>query len=135
MCHALSTHLQAESAQLALPWDDRALELLGGAIRTSRCLSSLTLGGNVTGSGTLLMLRALKNSGGLLESLSVPGSSFDKSLADQVIKAVGYIQSLTRLDLGNTPLTPDQRESITTMLERNRKNIERWRFLCGLGRV
>ena len=135
LCHALSTHLQAESAQLTLPWDDRALKLLGSAVSTSRCLSSLTLGGNVTGSGTLLMLGALKNSGGQLKSLSFPDSSFDKERVDEVIEALGYIQSLTQLDLGNTLLTADQKKSITTMLERNAKNIERWQLLGGSWRV
>lgn len=126
---ALSTHLKAESAHLTLPWTNGRLKLLGDAIRTSPCLSSLTLGGNLTGFGALQLLNALKNSGGQLESLSFLGS-FDEALIDTMIATVGYIPSLTRVYLGNTP-TPEQKKSLTTMLERHWKNIERWRYLTG----
>jgi hypothetical protein len=134
LCHALSTHLQAESAQLTVPWTDGRLKLLGDTICTSR-LSSLTLGGSLTGFGTLHLLDALKNSGGQLASLSFPDSHFDKAAVDAVITAIGYISSLTELKLGKTLLTSDQAKSVTTTLEHNKKNIESWHFLSGPGRV
>jgi hypothetical protein len=95
----------------------------------------LTLGGSLTDFGTLHLLDALKNSGGRLASLSFPDSHFDKAVVDAVTTAIGYITSLTELDLGKTLLTPDQAKSITTTLEHNKKNIESWQFLSGPGRV
>ncbi|NKI96772.1 hypothetical protein FHT26_004735 [Rhizobacter sp. SG703] len=134
LCDALSTNLQTSSAHLALPWRDGYLKLLGQAICKSPCLSSLTLGGNLPEIGMLELLHALTSPACQLQSLSFPDSSFSLALVDAAIKAIEHSTSLIQLDLGDTPLTPDQRDRIATVLSNNR-NIAAWEFLSAGGRI
>jgi hypothetical protein len=134
LCEALSTHLRTESARLTLPWRDGHLKLLAQAILASPCLSSLILGGDVPNFGMQDFLPALENPACQLTSLSFPDSSFDQAVVEMVIKAVERNRSLTQLDLGETPLTPGQREQIATALWNN-KNIAAWESLGGVAWV
>jgi hypothetical protein len=106
LCDALTTRLKTESARLTLPWTRYRLKLLFDAI-AGACP---------------------------LKSLSFPDCSFDEYMVDAVVTALGDNRSLTQLDLGDTPLTPGQRDKIATALWNN-KNIAAWESLGGVAWV
>ncbi|WP_457336200.1 hypothetical protein [Rhizobacter sp. P5_C2] len=106
LCEAIATRLQTESAQLTLPWTSTRLTALFDAI-AGACP---------------------------LKSLSFPGCSFDEDMVDAVITTLGHNQSLTQLDLGDTPRTAGQRDKIDTVLWNNRNTVA-WEYLSGTGRV
>lgn len=134
LCDALSTNLKTSSAHLTLPWWDGDMKLLGQAICKSPWLSSLTLGGNLPNIGMLEFLHALESRTCQLQSLSFPGSSFSNTLVEAAIRAARRNSSLTKLDLGDTPLTPDQCDRIRTALWGYR-NAETWNALIAGGRA